>query len=108
MSFVIVEYFCETCEMRTESLEKRADVPRETACECGGVAQRCISAPGLKFQNFSVDRGKSDERPPGVMDTRPLAEGMPLSEWRAKRRKEHWKKRVSEVRKEFGAKQYYT
>ena len=108
MSFVIVEYLCDDCGRRVESLEERKNVSRETSCECGGVAEKCISAPGLKIPNFSVDRGKSEPRPEGVMDTRPLAEGMPYSQWIKERRQKHWKKRIGEVRKEFGVRQYYT
>lgn len=67
---------------------RRAEIPDEHACPaCGASAPWTISAPGLKFPIIvDVHRGKSDEKPhPMACDTEALADGMDLSEWKAKR-----------------------
>lgn len=63
------------------------ETPR--ACpDCGASSEYRIAAPtiGVKYAS-AVNRGRSDERPPGMLDTRPLAEGMSMTEWRAKQDK---------------------
>jgi hypothetical protein len=46
-----------------------------------------ISAPQLKRDSvpcYAAVRGGDSERRPGMLDTRALAEGQPMSEWKAK------------------------
>lgn len=97
MSFVLLEYACRLCGARHESLEARS-APAKTIphppCGCAAVADRVVSAPKVKTCWASaVTTAKSEPRPgPAAMDTRPLAEGMPPSQWR-KKRSEMWRDR---------------
>jgi hypothetical protein len=55
------------------------------AVYCGEWAPFVISAPGIMKDSVpcrAVVRGGDTERRPGMLDTRPLAEGMPMSEWK--------------------------
>lgn len=63
------------------------ETPR--ACpDCGASSPFRMSAPAVRVKLAeAVSRGRSDERPPGMLDTRPLAEGMSMTEWRAKQAK---------------------
>jgi hypothetical protein len=64
-----------------------------------------ISASGaVRVKAGEVVRGKSEDRPSDryVMDTRPLADGMPLAEWKAQRAKVHRDESLRRVRKAFG------
>lgn len=82
----MLEYLCETCGERIESLERRAD-PAASLPHCDGRAVRVPSAvTGRRVKISEVTRGKSDERPPGVLNTEPLADGMPRSEWKKRQR----------------------
>jgi hypothetical protein len=86
VSFFLADYRCDACLMIHESLEDRP-APEARECPmCGEQAERIISGTytGTVYGRFVT--GKSDERPPGAMDTRPLAEGMPHHEWRELRR----------------------
>ena len=78
--------------------DANGDPPSELWCpviaeaainHCGRSAPWRISAPSLKRDSvpcFAAVRGGDTERRPGMLDTRPLAEGMPMSEWKAKQR----------------------
>jgi hypothetical protein len=88
MGYVLLEFRCRHCGARIESLEDRAQ-PAQTIAHagCGGLADRTISAVRSLTVWGSVSRGAREEPPsPGCLDTRPLADGMPLREWRAKQR----------------------
>lgn len=87
MRWRFYDYRC-PCGWQGESFEDRSDPPDSILCQsCKGGAERIFSAPKLGTNWIGdVVRGKSDERPhEGILDTRALAEGMPRSEWRAKR-----------------------
>lgn len=66
------------------------------AVACGQWSPYAISAPKTKVDSMPctavVRGGDMKERPPGMLDTRPLAEGMPMSEWR-KVQKKHQEER---------------
>ncbi len=73
--------------------------------ECLNWGERCFtSAPAVHTQFVvSGSQGKNDAKPHQLsMDTRPLAEGMPLKDWKAQR-KTMWEgqrqKRVMELLK---------
>jgi hypothetical protein len=99
---------------RFESLEKRGAEPETIECpatiDLAGFHGGCylpatvtLSAP-MVGTNWAgdVSRGKSDPRPPGVLDTRALAEGMPLKEWKQKRA-EYWRdKDRAEIKQKAG------
>lgn len=81
------------------------DVPRETSqnprpCPtCGAPSERTLTANIATHVNVGLFRGKSDgPRSPLDLDTRPLAEGMPLKEWRAKRSRLHRDRRRAEAK----------
>lgn len=72
------------------------------ACpDCNEPAEYRMSAPMTRVRIAEAIRGSSQERPPGALDTRPLAEGMKLSEWQGIQRKKAvderraWVKRVT-------------
>lgn len=100
--WVMYDFHCETCRTTAESLERRSENVAEKPCPCGGVAKRCLSAvmPGTVWGSFA--RGKSDERPPGVLDTRPLADGMPKAEWRKQQRAAQRDRRYRQVKELVG------
>ncbi len=106
---IVAEYDCPSCG-RIEQLVQRdenGDPPETVTCgqvfDCGeafaakyGIA-KCdqyatwtISAPKTRVLSVmptaAIRGGDMKDRPPGMLDTRPLAEGMPMSEWKAKQR----------------------
>lgn len=93
MSFVMLEYACRTCGVRCESLEPRS-APTLTLshppCGCDSSADRVLSAVAFKPQYGAVTTGKNGPPPQHALDTRPMADGVPMGEWRkasrAKRR----------------------
>lgn len=90
----LVEFFCEACGQTVESLERRSEVPASKPCECGATSVLCVSAPKIgTVWGAAVSTGKSDERPPGVVDTSVLADGTKWSEWKARRAKERVERR---------------
>lgn len=105
MSWFLAEYACRRCGERIESLEPRSAIPPTLPhATCGGVAERAISAPKVRtVWAEPVSRAKSDERPgPATFDTRAIADGMPVAEWR-KRRKKLWRDRsYAQFRREIG------
>lgn len=103
-----VEYRCTSCSRVTEVFEERSASPQTVpcpnpACEQGG-AERIFSAP-MVGTNWAGDvvRGAHDERQhKAVMDTRPLAEGMPMGEWKKKRREMYRDKDIAEIKAKVG------
>lgn len=80
-----------------------ATAPRDTdaiAClRCGLVSSWVISAPVGYCDGTTVVRGKvAAQECPTWMDTRPLAEGMSMQEWRARRDKVWAEKRHKEAK----------
>lgn len=59
---------------------------------CGQWSEYVISAATGKADSMparAVTRGGDmKDRPPGMLDTRPLAEGMPMSEWKKLQKKQ--------------------
>lgn len=71
----------------TESFVRMNDGTGWHPVPCGRRSPWRISAPSLKRDSipcFAAVRGGDSERRPGMLDTRPLAEGMPVKEWKAK------------------------
>lgn len=104
MSYLMLEYVCPSGH-RTERLVKRSRPPRSVPCEsCGGKAKRCISAVRHKtVWGSAANRGKSDPPPcPTAMDTRSIAEGQSVDEWRAGRQKV-WQEHDRKKRRAKGA-----
>lgn len=46
----LYEYICNKCGKRFEALQKFSDEPLKTHDECGGEAERLLSAPALQFK----------------------------------------------------------
>lgn len=100
MSWIMLEYQC-SCGDRVESLERRSDPSSSIDHGCGEMAVRCLSAVRGSVKLGEVTRGRSEPPPPEVLDTRPLADGMPLAEFRARRRKYHADRRYSQIKQEL-------
>lgn len=80
-------------------------VPDIVPCECGELAEWRIAAPmvrKLTIKVQAVSTGKSDERPPGMLDTRPLFEGQSQADWNKARDKEDQEWRRKWVKEKFG------
>lgn len=89
MSLIVREYRCASCGAKQERIESRTAETESRSCECGGTAERIISAPKLgTVWGAAARQGPPEEPPPGAFTTRELAEGMSKSEWKAKRRKQ--------------------
>lgn len=84
---ILLDFACDLCGHTFESLEARP-APETTVCpRCLQDARRVLSAVAIgTVYATAVSRGKSDEVPPGAIDTRPLAEGMSRAEWKKLRR----------------------
>lgn len=95
MGWLMVDYACAACGVRSESLERRDQVPEARRCACCGKrATRAISAPAVKLQRvFAVSMGKSEPLPPHVPDFRTVGEGEPVADFRARRNK-FWRERA--------------
>ena len=85
MSYILVEYACPLCG-RYESLEQRPAPDVHAHPPCGRGAIRVLSAVKFKPQYGAVTRGKNAEPPQHALDTRPMAEGVPLHTWRERSR----------------------
>lgn len=84
---IAVEYMCTACG-GTFGLTVPRPAPESVPCVvCDGATQLVVSAPMTRVKSGEVIRGGSDERPPWALDTRPLADGMPVHEWRAQQTK---------------------
>lgn len=85
----------------------RFESPAPSHCDsipcpsCGAVSPWAPSVVHGSVRLAEVERGKSDGPPTkAYMDTRALGEGMPLSEWRAKRDR-MWEERSWKESKEL-------
>ena len=96
------DHFGPGCGRFTALVTRDADgnPPESHDCpECECSSPRIFGAPFVGTPRASVHRGKDDPRPPGMLDTRPLADGMPVAEWRAKEAKRDVDQRRSANRK---------
>jgi len=102
MSYLMVEYLCGSCGLRSESLEDRGAVAQEIPCaRCGSPAVRAVSAVMCKIPLATVTRGKNGPPPERALDTRELGDGMPLREWRKKVRAARKDARYREIKEAF-------
>lgn len=94
----MVEYLCENGH-RSESLEERAHPRESITCPCGDVAERTVSAVLGRMPIATVTRGKPETPPwPHAYSTRELGDGMPYSEWKAKRDKVFNDRRIKKLK----------
>ena len=90
--YIALEYVCASCGARFESFELRAAQPEAIPHpSCGGLSLRVISAPAVQIPQAAP--------PPHAMDTRALAEGMPLSAWKKARREKRIEERRAEMKR---------
>lgn len=81
------DYRCVACHCDQEHAVPSPS-PDIVECEfCGEEAHWMPSPVVGHVKAGEVLRGKSDERQPNMLDTRPLAEGMPRKEWDAMQHK---------------------
>lgn len=88
MSYILVEYRC-SCGDVFESLESRSSVPNSIVhprATCGGIGERVLSAVSIGRKYGEVTRGRNEPPPQHALDTRPMAEGMSMHEWRKQSR----------------------
>lgn len=80
---IVSEFECLEHGRFEETVERKADV---APCpDCGHPSPWVISAPKAKVWSVpcsAVSRGGDNERRPGMLDTRPLADGMSMRDWR--------------------------
>lgn len=105
---ITVEYLCPVHGRWTETLP-RDRVPDAIKCTkwspdagtCRELAPLVISSTATKLQYGAVQTGQSDERPPGALDTRPIADGIPVEKWRKMTHAKIYKERFAKIRKEI-------
>ena len=80
---IVSEFECLEHGRFEETVERGSDV---APCpDCGHASPWVISAPRAKILSVPCSaavRGGDTERRPGMLDTRPLAEGMSMRDWR--------------------------
>lgn len=103
MSLIVLEYLCEE-DGRFDSIEERANQPPALPCpRCSALCPKVLSAPKFKPDYGAMHRGKSDGPPSKIaMDTRAIADGQSVSEWKAERKKLWRDRRVQERKRLFG------
>lgn len=96
------EFACNDCEILWSETVAKGD---SVNCECGQEAEPVISASmlGGSWRASAVSRGENEKPPPGSYSTEAIADGMPVSEWRAQRAKIHRARRSAEARQETGS-----
>lgn len=101
-SWILLDFNCRSCALTFESLERRADTPTSAPCpSCSEPAPRIISGTHAGTPGPTFQRGKSDPPPPHVVDTRPLAEGMSMRDWKAMRREKRRAARYAQIKREL-------
>lgn len=103
---LVAEYRCPEHGVfeATVSRDANGDAPDEQPCpgdDCEYPSPWCMSAPSMRVWSVpcfaTVRGGDMAERPPGMLDTRPLAEGMSYTEWKAKQRAAQRSRRHKEL-----------
>jgi hypothetical protein len=94
----VVEYLCPE-HGRFEAVI--ADAPDSAFCDCGSLSPLVISAPLTRVKRGEVQRGKSDPRPPHVLNTEALADGMDQGEWAKREDKKAFDERRKVLRSKF-------
>ena len=94
---ILADYFCRTCSDSFEATVP-SPAPDEQECPyCGEQAGWLPSPIRGSVRAGEVVRGPvAKPESPMFLDTRALGEGMPMSEWKAKRRKLYEERRHKE------------
>jgi putative FmdB family regulatory protein len=64
----LYEYHCSKCGKNFDVLQRFSDAPLTTHEECGGAAERVLSAPAFQFKGsgwYVTDYGKGGKKPGG-------------------------------------------
>lgn len=98
------EYYCPEHERFDATVERdeKGDPPPTQPCPaCGAIAEHVVSAPKPRILTVPVTAavrgGDMKERPPGMLDTRPLAEGQKYTEWKKDQDKQRASRRFDEL-----------
>lgn len=62
----LYEYRCLKCGKRFERIQRFSDPPRSTCPQCGGYAERLISAPAFQFKGtgwYATDYARKSSTP---------------------------------------------
>lgn len=73
MSWIAVDYKCWSCGKAYDTIERRPAPDTQTCAGCGGIAEKQMPAPYGRVKWGEVLVGRSEERPPNALDTRPIA-----------------------------------
>lgn len=100
----------QSCPHELEVHAPECDTALDEACSnepdcgvwtCGRASEWTISAPMQKVLSVpcyaAVRGGDMKDRPPGMLDTRPLAEGMKYTEWKKLQREETRRRRHKQL-----------
>lgn len=94
---ILQDWMCEEHGV-FEALADNAEVEAVPCPKCGRASAWAPSPVCGRAKIAELVRGGSDERPPFVLDTSELGDGMPMAEWREKRRKVREEERRARVR----------
>lgn len=101
---VVADYRCPEHGVFELTVERDAngDAPDEQPCPCGASSPWTISACKQRIWSVpcyaAVRGGDVKERPPGMLDTRPLAEGQSYSDWRRVQKKARVERRYQQLK----------
>ena len=85
-----------------ESLEERPGPDAVPCPTCGDFAPWTPSPIATRLQMGAAVTGGSQERPPGALDTRAIAEGMPTGKWKRETREKYRVERRDAMIKDLG------
>ena len=86
-----------------DALVGRLEEGAQPCPACGASSPMVPSAPLGRVKRGEVTQGKVEAAPsPYALDTRPLADGMPLREWKAQRSKLWNEKRRRDLKDKIG------
>lgn len=79
--YILLDYHCPECGSVAEALQPRPAPDGVPCTACPGTAKRALSPVRGRIA-VTASRGKVAPRPPNGIDTQPLADGMPMAEWK--------------------------
>ncbi len=85
MSWIALDFACSKHGHFDQIVSRHERHEHRDCPNCGALSPpvECYAVRG-KVRVGEMMRGKSDPRPPNVLDTTPLAEGVPYQEWHEK------------------------
>ena len=63
----IYEYKCDSCDQRTEAIQRLDDAPLAICPHCGGALRKLLSAPSFQFKGsgwYVTDYADESKKPP--------------------------------------------